>query len=53
MVADILMKKCKENDDITEILSEGKLRVASNEDNMVHFENGEFKLENVKVKEIG
>ena len=51
MVADILTKECKENDDITEILSEGKLRVASNEDNMVHFENGEFKLENVKVKE--
>ena len=53
MVADILTKECKENDDITEILSEGKLRVAPNEDNMVHFENGEFKLENVKVKEIG
>ena len=53
MIADVLTKECKENDAITEILSKGKLRVASNEENLVHFENGEFKLENVKIKERG
>ena len=51
MIADILTKECKENDDIIKILIEGKLRVASNEDNLVHFENEEFKLENVKIKD--
>ena len=53
MIADILTKECKENDAITDILSKGKLRVASNEENLVHFENGAFKLENVKIKERG
>ena len=53
MIADILTKECKENDAITEILSKGKFRVASNEENLVHFENGEFMLENVKIKERG
>ena len=53
MIADILTKECKENDDIREILIKGKLRVAPNEDNLVHFENGEFKLENTKIKEKG
>ena len=53
MIADILTKECKENVAITEILSKGKLRVASNEENLLHLENGEFKLENVKIKERG
>ena len=51
MIADILTKECKENYDIMDVLNNGKLRIASNEDNFVHFENEEFKMENVKIKE--
>ena len=51
MIADILTKECKENEEIVDILIRGKLRIAFNEDNLVHFENEEFKLENVKIKE--
>ena len=51
MIADILTKECKENEEIVNILIRGKLRIAFNEDNLVHFENEEFKLENVKIKE--
>ena len=53
MIADILTKECKENDDIVKILIEGKLRIALNEDNLVHYENEEFRLENVKIKNKG
>ena len=51
MIADILTKECKENDDMVDILIGGKLKIAMNEDNFVHFENEEFKLENGKIKE--
>ena len=53
MIADILTKECKENDDLTQILFGGTLRVASNEHNLVHYENEEFKLEYVRIKEKG
>ncbi|XP_068234155.1 uncharacterized protein [Palaemon carinicauda] len=39
MIADILTKENKESDDMVEVLVKGRLRVALNEDNLVHFKN--------------
>ena len=50
MVADLLTKESKDDDAILDIVQENKFKQAQNEDNLVHFDDGEIKMTNMIKK---
>ena len=50
MIADLLTKETKEDEDILDIVQENKFRKAKSEDNLVVFQKVEIKMMNHSVK---
>ena len=50
MVADVMTKECKDNNDLADIILRSKFRNAFSEDNMVKNKDGEIKMFNRRNK---
>ena len=50
MVADVMTKECKDNQDLSDIVLKNKWRNVFNEDNVVKHKDGEIRMYNRKNK---
>ena len=50
MIADILTKESKDDEDILDVVQENRFRMGNSEDNFVTFQNGEIRLTNNTIK---